>query len=151
MLDNGFSPSRAIQTELTLRKNNRNYFKNIEIYQNLLKNNYGLLIEEYEVMGEIAFSVEIFTKDTIKRFTTYENYGLSDAGCAYQSTIEISQAKESDYYFANTILDYIYKLKNNKINLYSSYQEVSNELNNLDKTLFTKFDGLQELIKMIKK
>lgn len=25
MLDNGFSPTRAIQTELTLRKNNKDY------------------------------------------------------------------------------------------------------------------------------
>lgn len=150
MLDNGFSPTRAIQTELTLRKNNRNYPKNLEKYQSLLKNNYGLLIEEYEVMGEIAFSVEILTKDVIKQFTTYENYGLSDSGCAYQKDIEINHAKETDYYFSNTILDYNYKLENNGIKIYQNYQEILIELNNLDKTLFTKFDGLENLMKMIK-
>lgn len=138
MIDNGFSFKRALQDEFYLRHFAKKYPQLVDSYLGKIKENYGLLVEEFEVYSERGLQISFYKNNKIIELVVFEEDFYTTKDKIKKFSVEdkildrnLLKDKIGDLTIIN-INTYNYKIENKQIKLFDNKDDVLKELENND-------------------
>lgn len=148
-----------IKKSLEFNKNKKNYEKNLQEYELLMKDKIGYTLNYFEVFSEMGISFKIHTEKFIIDYTIWENeilkrneefeiYGDISKFVSKDKTLN---TEKRDSYYANTMSYMLHCLKNNKITIFNDKKEVIKELENVsfDNVKIKYFPHIEQAMNLI--
>lgn len=132
---NGFNIVNAIKDVHFLNKSKNSYEDNVSKYLLKVGNNYGVVIEKFEVYSEDGLSISMVKNNNIINVTIfetdfYDNNSERSFSVEFKSLNKNINKEDVDYLMAFQINDKLKQIKDKKMKFFSNKEDLLKELNN---------------------